>query len=58
MSGPFTTITVERFHKLADIFVAADCFLNVVAEFPTEPAIWGERIEALEIAVATYKKIV
>lgn len=56
MSGPFTTITVNQYHMLQDIFQAADRLFKCVAEFPKEPAIWGEWMDALKIAVDKYKK--
>lgn len=56
MSGPFTTITVNQYHMLQDVFTTADKFLNVVAEFPKEPSAWGEWMEALETAVDKYKR--
>ena len=57
MSGPFTTITVNQYHMLQDVFRAADNFLKVTSEFPDQPATWGESMEALETAVDKYKKI-
>ncbi len=56
MSGPFTTLTVDRFNMLQDVYIAADRFLNCTAEFPKEPSAWGEWMEALETAVSKYKK--
>ncbi len=58
MSGPFTTLTVERFNMLQDIYIRADCFLKCVAEFPKDPSACGEWIESLESAVENYKKTV
>lgn len=55
MSGPFTTITVNQYHMLQDIFVAADRFLKVTAEFPNDPSTWGEWMETLDTAVDKYK---
>lgn len=57
MSGPFTTITVNQFHIMEDVFHAADRFLKCTAEFPDQPAIWGEWMEALETAVDKYKAL-
>lgn len=56
MSGPFTTITVNQYHMLQDIFLAADRLLNCVSEFPKDPSIWGEGMETLGTVVDKYKK--
>ncbi len=56
MTGPYTTITVERFQTMENVARAADNFLKVAAEFPDEPSAWGEWMEALENAVERYKK--
>jgi hypothetical protein len=56
MISPFTTITVNQFHKLEDVYVAADRFLKVAAEFPDHPSAWNEQMVTLENAVENYKK--